>query len=185
LNAGLRGRSEHQGKRFQEPFSLRGNDMTEERIAAFVQGGEALQRGIEGLSREQLLWQPPTEAGVGLWSIQQIVIHLLDCDLIWTARMKQMIAEDNPRLLGYDHERFAANLFYQEQSAAEAAMILSLNRRNFARVLRMLPPEAWDRTGRHSERGEVRLRQSIELVDRHARYHLDFIDRKRAKMGER
>jgi uncharacterized damage-inducible protein DinB len=157
--------------------------MTEPNIEAFVQGGEALRRAIEGLSREQLLWVPPAEAGVGLWSIQQIVIHLLDCDLIWTARMKQMIAEDNPRLLGYDHERFAANLFYQEQSAEDAVMILSLNRRNFARILRKLPSEAWDRTGQHAERGEVRLRQCIDLVDRHARYHLDFIDRKRAKMS--
>jgi hypothetical protein len=157
--------------------------MTEPNIEAFVQGGEVLQRSIDGLSREQLLWRPTAEDGVGLWSIQQIVIHLMDSDLIWTGRLKQMIAEDNPHLVGYNQERFAANLFVDEQSAADAVTILALNRRNFARVLRKLPPAAWDRVGRHAERGEMQLGKCVDMISWHVGHHVEFIPRKRAKMG--
>jgi hypothetical protein len=157
--------------------------MTEPNLEAFVQDGETLQRSLDGLSREQLLWRPAAEDGVGLWSIQQIVIHLMDSDLIWVGRLKQIIAEDNPRLVGYDQERFAANLFVDEQSAADAVTILAMNRRNFARVLRKLPPAAWNRVGQHSERGEVQLGKCIDMISWHVGHHLEFIDRKRAKMA--
>jgi uncharacterized damage-inducible protein DinB len=157
--------------------------MTEPNIEAYAQGGEAMRRAVEGLSREQLLWRPPAEAGVGLWSVQQVVIHMMDSDLIWTARLKQIIAEDNPRCLGYNQERFAAGLFCDEQSAEDAATIFMLNRRNFARVLRNLTPEAWDRTGQHAERGEIRLGPCIDMMTWHAGRHIAFIDRKRAQQG--
>jgi hypothetical protein len=39
--------------------------------------------------------------------------------------MKQMIAEDEPRVVGYDQSRFAGNLFYEEQSTDDAVTILT------------------------------------------------------------
>jgi uncharacterized damage-inducible protein DinB len=157
--------------------------MTEQQIDAFVQGGEVLKRAIGGLSREQLLWAPPAEAGAGLWSIQQIVIHLLDCDLILTDRMKLILTEDHPRFEPLNVDRFVATLHYEEQSAEDAATILDLNRRNFARVLRNLPREAFDRTGQHPKRGVITLMTCLEMLTRHVPTHLEFIERKRVKLG--
>ena len=47
-------------------------------IDLYESGGGKLQRSITGLSNEDLLWIPPLDAQIGLWSIQQIVIHLID-----------------------------------------------------------------------------------------------------------
>jgi hypothetical protein len=41
----------------------------------------------------------------------------MDSDLIATDRIKRMIAEDNPQLIGYDENKFVQSLFYEEQPA--------------------------------------------------------------------
>ena len=78
-------------------------------IEHYAAGGEKLSMAIRGLTREDLLCLPPADANVGKWSIQQVVIHCMDSDLIATDRIKRMIAEDNPTLIGYDENKFAAN----------------------------------------------------------------------------
>src|SRR5580698_2445276 len=68
-------------------------------IDDFENGGEKLRRAIEGLSATELLWVPPRAAEVGLWTIQQVVLHLMDDELIWTARMKSVIAQERPKIM--------------------------------------------------------------------------------------
>src|SRR5215469_10944071 len=101
-------------------------------IDAFETGGGKLRTAITGLTQKDLLWVPPPGAGIGRWSIQQVVLHLMDDELIWTARMKTMIAEDNPQILGFDESKFAANLKPEEQDAQTAVEIVELNRGLFA-----------------------------------------------------
>ena len=73
-----------------------------------------LAKSIAGLSREDLLAFPVP----GTWSIQQIVLHIVDSDLVLSDRMKRVIAEDKPLLIGYDESKFAARLHYDKQDAA-------------------------------------------------------------------
>ena len=149
-------------------------------------GGQKLAQAIRGLASEDLLLVPPADAPkeIGRWSIQQIVIHLMDADLIWTARMKCMIAENNPAVLGYDESRFAAELMYEQQDAGIAVQIFDLNRRQFCKVLRKLPQAAFARTAQHSERGTITLAQSVQLMVEHVDHHVGFIHAKRAWMGK-
>jgi DinB superfamily len=153
-------------------------------IDRYAAGGETLQKAVVGLSQQDLLWKPPAEAGIGLWSIQQIVIHLMDSDLIWAARMKSMIAEDDPQILGFDESKFADHLFYEDQDAQIALRLLDLNRRQMARVLRKLPDSAFSRTGQHNERGPITLVQSVHGTVEHLEHHVDFIRKKREKLGK-
>lgn len=148
-------------------------------IDQYEQGGAMLRQAVSGLSREHLLATPVP----GTWSIQQIVLHLMDADLIWTARMKQIVAEDNPSIAPYDESKFAANLTPEAQSAEEAVTIFDLNRRQFARVLRRLPESAWARTGRHAERGTITLAQSLTWTTEHVPHHLAFLQTKRQLLG--
>ncbi len=154
--------------------------MNRELIDEYERGGEKLAAAIHGLSREDLLATPVP----GTWSIQQIVVHMMDSDLIWTDRTKRVIAEENPSLIGYDESRFARHLFYDEWSADDAVKIFDLNRRNFARVLRHLPDSAWDRRGTHNESGELKLRDMLPRIVRHLDHHLKFIYSKREKLGK-
>ena len=149
-------------------------------IDRFERGGEELRRAVAGLSRDDLLAFPVP----GTWSIQQIVIHLMDSELIGIDRMKRVIAEDNPLLIGYDETRFSQSLFYADQSADVAVTLVDLSRREFAKVLRKLPPAAFDRAGIHNEVGRVTLGEFVKKYVHHMDHHLKFIRDKRAKLGK-
>ena len=153
-------------------------------IDEFETGGEKLARAIGGLARQDLLWVPPPGAGIGRWSIQQIVLHLMDDELIWSARMKSIIAEDNPQILNFDEAKFASRLFYDQQDADTAVRILDLNRRQLAPVFRKLPDSAFARTGRHNDLGVITLGQSVRWTNEHLDHHILYIHMKRDRLGK-
>ena len=153
-------------------------------IETFAAGGEQLSMAIRGLTREDLLAVPAPDANVGKWSIQQVVIHCMDSDLIAVDRIKRMIAEENPSLIGYDENKFVQNLFYNEQDAGVAVQMVDLNRKQFANVLRKLPDAALQRKGTHNERGPLTAGKYIQSTIEHLDHHLKFIHAKRANMGK-
>ena len=155
-----------------------------ELIKKYEAGGEQLSLAIRGLTREDLLTVPGPDTNVGKWSIQQVVIHCLDSDLIATDRIKRMIAEENPSLIGYDENRFVQNLFYNDQPAEQAVQIVDLNRKLFANVLRKLPAPALERKGTHNERGVVSVGKYLQSTIDHLEHHIKFIHAKRANMGK-
>ena len=153
-------------------------------IDDFETAGKKLRNAIAGLTQKDLLWVPPPGAGIGRWSIQQVVLHLMDDELIWTSRMKMIIAEDNPQILGFDESKFAASLFYEMQNAESAIGLLDLNRKQFTKVLRKLPDSTFSRTGLHNERGSISLGESVRLMVEHIDHHLSFIFKKREKLAK-
>src|ERR1700678_2412763 len=125
--------------------------MNRELIERYAAGADVLSKAIQGLDRAELLAFPVP----GTWSIQQIVLHMMDSDLIASDRMKRVAAEDHPTLIGYNETAFAKTLAYDHIPAQDACEVFRLNRRITAELLRRLPDSAFARTGYHNERGEV------------------------------
>jgi uncharacterized damage-inducible protein DinB len=149
-------------------------------IDHYESGAQKLAQSIRGLTREDLLAFPVP----GTWSIQQIVIHLADCEQVYADRMKRIIAEDHPTLQGFDQNKWVAALGYEKQSADDAVKLVELTRRQMATVLRQLPDKAFERTGVHSEYGKRTLRDLVEGATKHLEHHLKFVHQKRAAMGK-
>ncbi|HEX8912955.1 MAG TPA: DinB family protein [Humisphaera sp.] len=148
-------------------------------IDEFERGGRLLREAVEGLSPQELKKLPPAEAGVGKWSVHQVVVHMADADAIGIHRMKRVIAEPNPLLIGYDESAFARSLFYDDQSTADALTLFDVGRRAFAPVLRKLPDAAFARAGCHNEHGMVTLAAFVKMYVEHLDHHLNFIRLKR------
>lgn len=134
-----------------------------------------LRGATSGLTIDQLCAAPIP----GKWSILQCIVHLLDADLVWTHRMKCAIAEESPAVNAYDESRFSQNLRYDLWDPGEALTIFELNRRNFARVLRALHADGWQRSVRHEERGDMTVAQMFRHILPHVDHHLRFIEEKR------
>lgn len=154
--------------------------MSNELVEQYAAGADRLSQAISGLSRDDLLAHPVP----GTWSIQQIVLHLMDSDLISSDRMKRVIAEENPTLIGFDETAFARGLFYEALDAGQAADVFAKNRRLTAEILRRLPDEAFERFGMHNERGRVTLADLVQTMVDHLEHHLKFLREKRRLLGK-
>jgi uncharacterized damage-inducible protein DinB len=149
--------------------------MDEDVLHRYGRGAELIRHAVAGLSRNEMLAHPVP----GTWSIQQIVVHLLESDLIATHRMKRVIAEDNPSLTAYDESRFAKVLFYDAEPIDEILTMFALNRAQMLRILRRLPDAAFRRIGTHNQRGELTLTQMVQDYVDHVDHHLQFVFKKR------
>lgn len=148
-------------------------------IDQYEQGGPMLRAAVQGLTREQLTAFPVP----GTWSIHQVVLHLADSDLVIADRMKRVIAEDNPPLIGFDESRFVRELYYHDQSVEDALALFAVSRRQMARVLRRLPESAFARRGTHNQRGPMTLEQLLRGAIGHLEHHLKFLYEKKDKLG--
>lgn len=158
--------------------------MDRDLIDQYANGGDKLSLAIRGLTREDLLAVPDADANVGKWSIQQVVIHLCDCEQVHADRMKRVIAEDDPPLMAFDENKWVAALNYADQSAEDAVQLVTLLRKQLATTLRKLPDAAFARAGMHSETGRKTLEDLLRGTVNHFEHHLKFIHEKRAKMGK-
>lgn len=150
-------------------------------IERYATGAAVPGEAIRGLTTAELNAFPVP----GTWSIQQIVVHLLDSDLIGSDRMKRVAAENvPPQLIGYDETAFAKNLPYDKIDPAQACEIFRLNRLLTATVLRNLPEPTFERHGMHSERGKETLAELVKGYVNHLDHHLKFIQDKRKLLGK-
>lgn len=143
-------------------------------------GGHLLRESVAGLTPADCLAHPIP----GTWSIHEIVIHLQDSDLIGIHRMQRIAAENNPLLIGFDESAFMRHLRPELQSMEDALTLFEVGRRQFARVLRALPDEYFQRQGVHNDVGKVSLGELVVKYQNHLLHHLKFVKEKRRLLGK-
>jgi uncharacterized damage-inducible protein DinB len=148
-------------------------------IEQYLAGVKELRQAVAGMSREQALARPIA----GKWSTLEVVAHLADFEPIMADRMKRVIAEDKPMLIGADENKFAAALAYQDRDVQEELTIIEATRSQLARVLRKLPDAALQRVGHHNERGPRTLEELLATSINHIPHHVKFILEKRTALG--
>jgi uncharacterized damage-inducible protein DinB len=148
-------------------------------IDAYLDGVAQLKRVVIDLNPEQLRKRPVA----GRWSTLEVVCHVVDSEQIWCHRMKRVIAEERPLLIGYDESRFTAALDYHQSELNQELALLENMRHQMARILRGLPLAAWSRTGVHNERGLITLDQMLQAEIEHIPHHIAHIIQKRTVLG--
>jgi uncharacterized damage-inducible protein DinB len=154
--------------------------MDRQLIEQFEAGGPRLRQAVQGLNQKDVTARP----GPGNWSILELVLHLSDSDQIAIDRMKRILIEDNPSLLYADETAYVDKLFSHEQTLEDAVTLFEVGRRQFARVLRKLPDDAFERSGTHNRRGKMTVGSMVKDYIGHVEHHLKFLYEKRAKLGK-
>src|SRR4051812_38327592 len=154
--------------------------MDRELIEQYVAGAAKLRRAVAGLTQEEARARP----GPGAWSVLEVVVHLADSDAISIDRMKRILSEDNPPLLYADETAYVERLHTHDQDLEDALQLFEVGRRQWARVLRRLPDEAFLRAGTHNRRGKVTLGGRVASYVKHVDDHLEFVAGKRANLGK-
>ena len=152
-------------------------------IEQYLATCEDLQKSFGDMSQEQLLARPVE----GKWTSMEVLCHLVDTELMMSARIRAALIADKPRQLGLSTEELVGMHFWQNRGGAEEIALFASLRMHTAQIVRGFP-------GDPSERqlilikpdGKEVVRAVGELltgVTRHAPPHLVHVQEKRAKLG--
>jgi DinB superfamily len=127
-----------------------------------------------------LLSQPEAP---GKWSINEVLQHLADSELVGGYRFRMVLAHERPELQGYDQDLWADRLRYRDADPQEAVVRFTTLRGANVRLLEHLPAQDLRRVGQHRERGEESLDRLIRLYAGHDLLHLRQLDRIRRNVA--
>jgi hypothetical protein len=114
----------------------------------------------------------------GKWTAREIVHHLADSEMTSAIRLRRLIAEDKPVIVGYEQDDYARRLHYDRP--IEASMrAFSAARETTGELLDRLSEAEWAREGTHSESGHYSVLIWLEIYAKHAHGHADQIRRAR------
>ncbi|MBA3779707.1 MAG: DinB family protein [Chloroflexi bacterium] len=113
-----------------------------------------------------------TRPAQGEWSAIEVAGHILDAEIVYSARYRWILAHDEPELIGYDQDRWVERLGYQDAEPNDMAELFEPLRRANVALWRKTPSGDRARVGMHRERGPESFELSFRLVCGHDRLHL-------------
>jgi hypothetical protein len=144
-------------------------------IARYADGPAEVTAALDGITDAELDRRP----GPGAWTAREIVHHLADSETNSYIRLRRLLAEDNPAIVGYDQERWAQRLHYGQLPIDASVAVFSAVRDASTALLRIAPAIAFDRAGTHDEHGVYSVGTWLEIYAAHAHDHADQIRRAR------
>jgi DinB family protein len=110
--------------------------------------------------------------GAGEWSALECVAHLVDGELVVSGRVRWIVAEDEPDIVGYDQDLWVTRLRQvDEDPETLLAVFEAIRRWNLGQWARSTP-EQRARIGVHRERGPESYELTFRLAAGHDRVHL-------------
>jgi hypothetical protein len=130
---------------------------------------EALATAPEGMRQ----WRP----GPDKWSVHEVVVHCADSETNSALRIRYLVAETQPLVVGYDQAAWARVLDYHAQPLEEALVATTAARGRTVPLLRRLSEAQWAKEGRHSESGRYTAEDWLRIYAAHLEGHARQIER--------
>ena len=108
----------------------------------------------------------------GEWSALECIGHIVDGELVVAARVRWILAEDEPDIVGYDQALWVAELRHNEDDPALLLATFEAVRRANLDLWARRPVLDRQRIGRHRERGPESYDMTFRLAAGHDRIHL-------------
>lgn len=132
-----------------------------------------LRSRIVGLEASRLL----APEAPGKWSVGGVIAHLADSEVVWGFRLRMILAEERPRLAGYDQDLWAEAFDYAHPKLEPSLDLFAGLRQSHLELLARLPASDWERVAVHAERGEESVRHMVRLYAGHDLVHQRQIER--------
>jgi hypothetical protein len=148
-------------------------------IEQYRNGAGAIGAALEGITEAELDARP----GPDEWSTREIIHHLADSEMTSAIRLRRLIVEDDPEIVGYDQEAFVRVLSFPGRPISASFAAFAASRESTAEILDQLTDEQWARAGTHSEVGRYSVEDWLSIYGPHAHDHADQIRLARASAG--
>jgi hypothetical protein len=146
-----------------------------ELVGRYKAGHATLLASLAGIDEAGLDARPAD----GGWTPREVVQHTADSEMTAAIRLRRLVAEENPVIVGYDGDTFALRLHYADRPIEPALDAIAAARATTAQVLDGLTEADWARTGTHTESGAYGVEQWLETYAVHCDEHADQIRRAR------
>ncbi|MFZ3264227.1 MAG: DinB family protein [Terriglobales bacterium] len=127
-----------------------------------------------GLREKALRYKPSPDK----WCIWEILVHLVDAEILYAYRIRQMLADKDPVIAPIDPDAWAKNLGYLKFSTSGLVALYGLNRHANVRALRPLKVEDLQKSARHPKLDHrVTVGDYVGKTAKHGPNHLEQIER--------
>ena len=152
----------------------------EDLIRRYEAGPARLKAALAKVPPEAMKWRP----GPGKWSVHEVVCHCADSEANGALRIRYLVAESDPLIVGYDQDEWARVFDYHTLPLEPALRTIEAVRASTTVLLRALPEEAWRKEGRHSESGRYSAQDWLRIYSDHLEKHARQIERNLAAWQE-
>jgi hypothetical protein len=114
-----------------------------------------------------------TRPAPGEWSVIELLGHMVDAEIISSARYRWVIAEDRPPLVPYDQDLWVAALDYNDTNPDELLATFDALRTANLALWRRSTAAQRARDGLHGERGPESFDLMFRLLAGHSRFHIN------------
>lgn len=152
-------------------------------IERYRSGPGLLRETWEALPEAAWHWRPIP----GAWSALEVVAHCADSETYAAVRIRLLLSEPEPLIVGYDENAWARDFDYQAADPEACLHLIATVRTHTAALLDRVPEAAWGRVGRHTQSGPYGtddwLRSYGEHLEVHARQLRRNLSAWRARQG--
>ena len=145
-------------------------------VERYREGPSVVEAALAGATDAELDARPAD----GGWTARETAHHIADSELTSAIRLRRLIAEDEPAIVGYDGNAFARRLYYGVRPVATALAAISAARAATAEILDHLTEAEWQRKGSHNEHPSYGVLEWLEIYAEHCHEHADQIKAARA-----
>jgi len=127
---------------------------------------------VDGLSSEHLARRPTPQK----WSIQEIVAHLADDELVGGYRLRMILSCPGTAIQAFDQDVWARAGRYDKIEVRSSLELFRVLRQANLALLRSLDSEEWEMFGVHAERGVETVRDIAMYFAGHDINHFNQIE---------
>jgi DinB superfamily len=113
-----------------------------------------------------------TRPAPGEWSALEALGHVVDAEVVSSARYRFIVAHDEPPLIGYDQDLWVRGLHHNDDDPSALLDQFEAMRLANVAMWRRSSPADRGRVGMHEERGAESYELTFRLISGHDRVHL-------------
>jgi hypothetical protein len=136
-------------------------------IRQYAEGPARLKAAFDAVPPEARVWRPAE----GEWSAHEVVCHCADSETQAASRIRVLVSEKDPVIVGYDQDAWAQDFDYHGQPLDLAFAVVDAVRASTAALLHRLPETAWRKEGRHTESGRYTTEDWLKIYAAHLEIH--------------
>jgi hypothetical protein len=141
-------------------------------IEQYARGPARLREALARVPEAARTWRPAE----GEWSAHEVVCHCADSETTSSVRIRYLIAEPDPLIVGYDQENWARVFDYHNLPLEPALAQVEQVRAWTTALIRELPEAAWRTVGRHTESGTYGAETWLQIYAEHLELHAQQIE---------